>query len=236
MLVLRDVRKTRGEGRQRYRLVVPRFDLAPGQRLALVGPSGSGKSTLLDLLALVLSPDPGSRIELTANGRSHDIAALWRAGRQSELADLRSQLVGYVLQTGGLLGFLARNIGLSRALLGLPTEPAVQRLAERLDIAEQLGKKPSALSVGQRQRVGIARALAHDPPIVLADEPTASLDPLNAERVMRLLVAQAEERGVCIVVATHDASLARRAGLQPWALQVRPGDDGGVTATLEPVP
>jgi putative ABC transport system ATP-binding protein len=238
MLVLRDVRKTRGEGRQRYRLVVPRFDLAPGQRLALVGPSGSGKSTLLDLLALVLSPDPGSRIELTANGRSHDIAALWRAGRQSELADLRSQLVGYVLQTGGLLGFLdvARNIGLSRALLGLPTEPAVQRLAERLDIAEQLGKKPSALSVGQRQRVGIARALAHDPPIVLADEPTASLDPLNAERVMRLLVAQAEERGVCIVVATHDASLARRAGLQPWALQVRPGDDGGVTATLEPAP
>ncbi|PAU59142.1 ABC transporter ATP-binding protein [Pseudomonas indica] len=238
MLTLRDVRKTRGEGRQRYSLVVPRFDLEPGQRIALVGPSGSGKSTLLDLLALVLSPDPGSRIELTANGRNHDIAALWRSGRQNVLADLRSHLVGYVLQTGGLLGFLnvERNIGLSRALLGLPTDPAVQRLADRLEIADQLSKKPSALSVGQRQRVGIARALAHDPPIVLADEPTASLDPLNAERVMRLLVAQAEERGVCIVVATHDASLARRAGLQPWELQVRPGDDGGVTATLGAAP
>ncbi|MGH8355765.1 MAG: ATP-binding cassette domain-containing protein, partial [Pseudomonas sp.] len=143
-------------------------------------------------------------------------------------------VMGYVLQTGGLLGFLdvQRNIGLSRALLGLPVDAAVRRLAEQLEIADQLHKLPAALSVGQRQRVSIARALAHGPSIVLADEPTASLDPLNAERVMQLLVAQAEERGVCIVVATHDETLARRAGLQLQPLQVQRGEDGGVTATL----
>ncbi|NQD94773.1 ATP-binding cassette domain-containing protein, partial [Pseudomonas sp. CrR25] len=91
---------------------------------------------------------------------------------------------------------------------------------------------PAALSVGQRQRVSIARALAHSPAIVLADEPTASLDPLNAERVMQLLVAQAEEQGACIVVATHDEALAQRVGLQLQRLQVQRNSDGGVVATL----
>ncbi|MBP5077272.1 ABC transporter ATP-binding protein [Pseudomonas chlororaphis] len=234
MLKLRDIRKTRGEGPQRYSLVVPQLDLRPGQRLALVGPSGSGKSTLLDLLALVLSPDPGGVFECSADGPTLDVAGLWRSGRQDVLAGLRSRVMGYVLQTGGLLGFLdvQRNIGLSRSLLGLPADATVRRLAEQLEIADQLHKLPAALSVGQRQRVSIARALAHGPSIVLADEPTASLDPLNAERVMQLLVAQAEERGVCILVATHDEALARRTGLQLHPLQVQRGADGGVTATL----
>lgn len=234
MLRLRDIRKSRGAGRNGYRLLVPRLDLQPGQRLALVGASGSGKSTLLDLLALVLSPDPGGTLELTRDGRISDIAGLWRHGRQDLLAELRSQVMGYVLQTGGLLGFLdvRRNIGLSRALLGMPEDATVQRLAERLEIADQLHKLPAALSVGQRQRVSIARALAHSPAIVLADEPTASLDPLNAERVMQLLVAQAEEQGACIVVATHDETLAQRVGLQLQRLQVQRDDAGGVSATL----
>ena len=230
MLRLRDI----GKSRNGYRLLVPRLDLRPGQRLALVGPSGSGKSTLLDLLALVLSPDPGGTLELTRDGRISDVAGLWRHGRQDLLAELRSRAMGYVLQTGGLLGFLdvRRNIGLSRALLGMAEDATVQRLAERLEIADQLHKLPAALSVGQRQRVSIARALAHAPAIVLADEPTASLDPLNAERVMQLLVAQAEEQGACIVVATHDEALAQRVGLQLQRLQVQRDRAGGVLATL----
>jgi putative ABC transport system ATP-binding protein len=234
MLRLRDIRKSRGAGGNGYSLLVPRLDLQPGQRLALVGASGSGKSTLLDLLALVLSPDPGGTLELTSDGRINDIAGLWRHGRQDLLAELRSRAMGYVLQTGGLLGFLdvRRNIGLSRALLGMAEDATVQRLAERLEIADQLDKLPTALSVGQRQRVSIARALAHAPAIVLADEPTASLDPLNAERVMQLLVAQAEEQGACIVVATHDEALAQRVGLQLRRLQVQRNSAGGVTATL----
>ncbi len=235
MLRLRDIRKSRGSGSQRFSLHVPRLDLQPGQRLAVVGASGSGKSTLLDLLALVLSPDPGGELSLRGEAGDSDIAALWRAGRHDRLAQLRSRLLGYVLQTGGLLGFLdvRGNIGLSRALLGLGDDGSVRRLAEQLEIADQLDKRPAALSVGQRQRVGIARALAHAPRLVLADEPTASLDPLNAARVMQLLVQQSQARGAALLLTTHDLQLAHSAGLTLLGLQVRRDADGGVTATLE---
>ncbi|KIV69530.1 ABC transporter, ATP-binding protein [Pseudomonas sp. FeS53a] len=234
MLRIRDLRKTRGQGSQRYSLEIPRLDLRGGQRLALVGPSGSGKSTVLDLLALVLSPEPGALMEFDDAGSQHDLAALWRDGRQDALAALRGRAIGYVLQTGGLLGYLdvAGNIGLPRRLLGLPENGSVERLAKQLEIADQLHKRPAALSVGQRQRVGIARALAHQPRLLLADEPTASLDPLNAERVMHLLVEQAEYRELCLVVATHDHALAERAGLVPLPIGLQRGADGGVTATL----
>ncbi|BCG24827.1 ABC transporter ATP-binding protein [Pseudomonas tohonis] len=234
MLRLRDLRKTRGQGAQRYSLEIPRLDLRAGQRLALVGPSGSGKSTVLDLLALILSPDAGGVMECELDGRVRDVAALWKQGRNDELAALRGRGIGYVLQTGGLLGYLdvAGNIGLSRALLGMPDDDTVRHLASHLEIADQLGKRPSALSVGQRQRVGIARALAHRPRLLLADEPTASLDPINAERVMQLLVEQARLHDLCLVVATHDQALAARAGLAPLPLALQRGVDGGVTATL----
>ncbi|MNP31089.1 Lipoprotein-releasing system ATP-binding protein LolD [compost metagenome] len=150
------------------------------------------------------------------------------------MAELRSRYLGYVLQTGGLLGFLdvRGNIALSRKLLGLKDDASVTRLAGQLDIADQLDKKPADLSVGQRQRVSCARALAHGPRLLLADEPTAALDPLNAERVMQLLVAQAREHGVCCVVATHDEALARASGLQVRRISCRRDVDGGVTATL----
>src|SRR5690606_23384060 len=167
----------------------------------LVGPSGSGKSTLLDLLALVLAPDPGGEMLLRVGEREIDLLRLWRDGRQERLAQLRSRELGYVLQTGGLLGFLdvRRNIGLSRALLGMLDDGSVLRLAQQLEIAEQLDKYPAALSVGQRQRVGIARALAHGPRLLLADEPTASLDPLNAARVQQLLLEQSQAGNACLL-------------------------------------
>ncbi|MCT0976303.1 type IV secretion associated ABC transporter ATP-binding protein TagT, partial [Pseudomonas aeruginosa] len=166
-----------------------------------------------------------------------DIAALWRDGRQDRLAALRRQHCGYVLQSGGLLEFLdvRRNIGLPCALLGTPSAERVQALAERLEIGDQLDKKPAALSVGQRQRVAIARALVHAPRLLLADEPTAALDPLNAERVMRLLVEQARERGACTVVATHDERLARAAGLEVLAIRWQREADDSVGACLEDV-
>ncbi len=211
MLTLNAVHKSRGAGSQRYSLVIPRLHLRGGEQLAVVGPSGCGKSTLLDLLALVLAPDQAGQFDFTPADKPLDIAKLWRASQQGTLAELRSRYLGYVLQTGGLLGFLdvRGNIALSRKLLGLKDDASVTRLAGQLDIADQLDKKPADLSVGQRQRVSCARALAHGPRLLLADEPTAALDPLNAERVMQLLVAQAREHGVCCVVATHDEALAR---------------------------
>jgi putative ABC transport system ATP-binding protein len=230
MLNLSAVHKSRGVGSQRYSLVIPALALRAGEQLAIVGPSGCGKSTLLDLLALVLAPDQVGRFEFD----QVDVGALWRADQQSTLAALRSTHLGYVLQTGGLLGFLdvRSNIALSRQLLGLKDDGSVARLAEQLEISDQLGKKPTALSVGQRQRVSCARALAHAPQLVLADEPTASLDPLNAERVMQALLAQAREHRAACVIATHDEPLARASGLQVRRISCRRGTDGGVTATL----
>lgn len=235
MISLRDVRKTRGSGSQRYSLVIPRLELAAGQQWALLGPSGSGKSTVLDLLALVLSPDHAQRFDFsTANGE-FDIGGLWRDAQQNQLAALRSRHLGYVLQTGGLLGYLdvRGNIALSRQLLNLKDDGSVQRLAEQLEIADQLHKKPSMLSVGQRQRVSCARALAHSPQLLLADEPTAALDPLNASRVMQLLLKRAAGQGTCCVIASHDESLARNSGLRSLRISCRRDPDGGVTATLE---
>jgi len=230
MLNLSAVHKSRGVGSQRYSLVIPALHLRAGEQLAIVGPSGCGKSTLLDLLALVLAPDQVGRFEFNRQ----DIGGLWRADQQSTLAALRSQHLGYVLQTGGLLGFLdvRSNIALSRQLLGLKDDGSVTRLAEQLEISDQLAKKPAALSVGQRQRVSCARALAHAPQLVLADEPTASLDPLNAERVMQALLAQAREHRTACVIATHDEPLARTSGLQVRRISCRRDTDGGVTATL----
>jgi putative ABC transport system ATP-binding protein len=230
MLNLNAVHKSRGLGSQRYSLVIPALQLRAGEQLAIVGPSGCGKSTLLDLLALVLAPDQVGQFEFN----QQDIGGLWRADKQTALAELRSRHLGYVLQTGGLLGFLdvRGNIALSRQLLGLKDDGSVARLAEQLEISDQLAKKPAALSVGQRQRVSCARALAHAPQLVLADEPTASLDPLNAERVMHALLAQAREHRAACVVATHDEPLARASGLQVRRISCRRDSDGGVTATL----
>ncbi|MCM2360996.1 ABC transporter ATP-binding protein [Pseudomonas sp. SR18] len=230
MLNLSAVHKSRGVGSQRYSLVIPALHLRAGEQLAIVGPSGCGKSTLLDLLALVLAPDQVGQFDFNAV----DIGGLWRADQQSRLAQLRSQHLGYVLQTGGLLGFLdvRGNIALSRQLLGLEDDGSVARLAQQLEISDQLAKKPSALSVGQRQRVSCARALAHAPQLVLADEPTASLDPLNAERVMHALLTQAREHRAACVIATHDEPLARASGLLIRRISCRRDADGGVTATL----
>lgn len=144
MIRLDGVRKTRGQGAQRYSLQIDRLHLAAGERVALVGPSGCGKSTLLDLLALVLAPDAAQGFALGGE----DVAGLWRTRQLDRLASWRSRHLGYVLQAGGLLGFLdvRGNIRLPRQLLGLGDDGSVERLAEALDVHDQLGKKPATLS------------------------------------------------------------------------------------------
>ncbi|UFH49079.1 ABC transporter ATP-binding protein [Pseudomonas sp. KNUC1026] len=235
MIHLLNVRKQRGQGAQRYTLEVPAWHIAPGERWALVGPSGSGKSSVLDLLALVAAPSEAERFSWRMAGVEHDVARLWQQGRQERLAGLRGEHLGYVLQTGGLLGYLSvrGNIALSRELLGLADGGEVERLAERLDITGLLRQRPSQLSVGQRQRVSCARALAHGPALVLADEPTAALDPLNAERVMSLLLEQVREQQAGLVIASHDEPAMRAAGLRIARLNLQRDTDGGVTARLE---
>ena len=210
-----------------------------GAKLALIGESGSGKSTLLELLAMILEPTNGADFTFEpAPGDLYDVRELWHRRDADRLGALRSRHVGYVLQHGGLLPYLTvrENVALSRRVLGLPADDAAGRLAARLGIEAQLDKLPAALSVGQRQRAAIARALAHDPPIVLADEPTAALDPANAERIFALLVELTEALGVTLIVATHAQELARHAGLTLVPHRSAGGGERTATVTVSYVP
>lgn len=206
-----------------FRLIVPSLTITPGEQVALVGQSGSGKSTLLDILAMVLEPDSADRFDIDFNGEHRDIKQDWANHDQDALGELRKQHVGYVLQTGGLLPFLSvrDNISLSRRVLDLPDDDTVENLAGELDIRDQLNKSPGALSAGQRQRVAIARALAHRPDVVIADEPTASLDPITARKVMSLFVGLVEELGMTLIIASHDWAHVDKLGLRKLTHRTR---------------
>ncbi len=212
LLHLHGVERARGDG---FVLRIEDFTVGDGDNLALVGPSGSGKSTCLDLMALTLRPDAADvmRVDVV---NSVDAAALWRNDNRAGLAELRARHFGYVLQTGGLAPFLSLldNALLSRRLLGLPGAGPIPDLAAQLGISHLMRRKPRQVSIGERQRAAVVRALAHEPAIVLADEPTASLDQSSAETVMRLLTAATEDIGAALVVVTHDPALAQAFGLE----------------------
>jgi len=232
LLSVREMSRTLGTGG--FRLDVPAIDLVPGACLAVVGPSGSGKSTLLGLLALALAPDRAARFVLCPpdvhgpaaepGAAPIDLAALWRNGRREALAALRARLIGFVPQTGGLLPFLSigANIALPLAILGRDRDDRTGRsagartaaLATALGIGHLLNRRPDQVSVGERQRASLARALIGAPALLLADEPTAALHPGQAVSAMALLVATATETRAALIVATHDEPLARATGLE----------------------
>jgi len=215
---------------------VPRLDVTRGTRLALIGESGSGKSTLLELLAMILMPTAAREFSFSParDGPVSDLDAIWRARGSDALSELRSRHIGYVLQHGGLLPYLTvrRNIELPRLLLGLTVGNMADDLAAKLGIAAQLDKLPSALSVGQRQRAAIGRALAHEPPIVIADEPTAAIDPLNAQRIVALLVDLVDALGVTLILATHAHELVRERGFTMLPLEVEASDGHSMIVTV----
>lgn len=237
---LQQLRKCRTSGSSAFCLEVADLTIERGERLVLTGASGCGKSTLLDILAMVLRVDSAAACTFhpPAQG-SYDLMQLWQQGALDVFTTLRRRYFGYVLQSGGLLGFLSvrDNIGLLRRWRQLPANVGVvEQLAERLNIAHLLNRYPSALSMGERQRVAIARALAHAPPIVLADEPTASLDPLNADAVMELFLTLASEQGVTLIMASHDWPRMERYGLSRLAPELTQRQGNQVTVRFGRVP
>ena len=161
-----------------------------------------------------------------------NVAAAWRRGDKDKLAELRMRYIGYVLQTGGLLPFLSvfDNIGLNLRALGRSPQEAVNKLAAQLGIEGQLRKHPMQLSVGERQRAAIARAMAHDPAVVIADEPTASLDPINAKEVMRTFARIADEKNVTFIIATHEWKLVEKIGFRKVKFDLDKDPSGGAVS------
>jgi putative ABC transport system ATP-binding protein len=180
------------------------LELEPGTRLAFTGPSGCGKSTLLGLIGGLERPTRG---RVFFGGR--EISSMPDGDR----ARLRRSELGLVFQADNLLPFLTavENVGLQLALHG--TSDGYGRCMDalaKLGLERQAARLPDQLSGGQRQRVAVARALVHRPGVILADEPTGSLDADNSSAVMDLLLAAQEEVGATLVVVTHDPAVARR--------------------------
>ncbi|MEE2950487.1 MAG: ATP-binding cassette domain-containing protein [Pseudomonadota bacterium] len=211
LLVLRDIEKTRRDSERVFTLKVSRLNLYAGDRIGLVGANGSGKSTLIGLLALAGPPDHAKIFQLNEGGRAIDVAAAWEKQRETALTSARARLVAYVAQRDGLLDFLTigENIRLGARLAG-ERRDAVRDVVEALDLSALVKAYPSSLSGGQRQRAAVACALARRPKLILADEPTASLDEANTRQVMDSLCQLASEQGAALIVATHQLSLLDR--------------------------
>ena len=179
---------------------IGQFELVAGQQVAMVGASGSGKSTLLNLIAGILLPDAG---EVKVNGT--DITKLPEAQRDR----FRAGNIGYVFQSFNLLqGFTALENVLLGQMFGNGHGDAVQ-LLKKVGLEHRLHHKPRALSVGEQQRVAIARALVNAPPLVLADEPTGSLDEKNGASVLDLLRQVCADGKHTLLLVTHDPQVMK---------------------------
>jgi putative ABC transport system ATP-binding protein len=221
-----------------FRLRIPHLTLKSGETLVIMGESGSGKSTLLDMLALLAPPTVCDRFVLHADGVKIDVGEAWRQGQRGQLAGWRARYMGYVLQTGGLLPYLTvrDNIALSRRLLGLTGNGPVPALAAASGITEIMDRLPEQLSIGQRQRVAVVRALAHQPRLVLADEPTAALDPARALALAKLLATVVAETGTALILVCHDLAVADQiGGRRLWCQSLtESGQPGSVVTSGHP--
>lgn len=189
---------------QTAELSFPDWSLPQGEQAVLRGPSGSGKSTLLSLLAGLLQPQQGE-IWLAEQA----LAALPPAQRDA----WRGRHIGFIPQRAHLLASLnvLENLQLAQYLARLPQDAAqCQRVLASLGLSELAGRRPQQLSQGQAQRVAIARALLNQPKLLLADEPSASLDDANTAAVLDLLQGAAQQAGATLLVASHDARVHAR--------------------------
>jgi putative ABC transport system ATP-binding protein len=208
LLSITNLVKRLGRGGETFTLRVPDFAMEHGAELALTGESGSGKTTLLHLIAGIIAADEGS---IVIDGT--DITARSEAERDR----FRADTVGVVYQTFNLLqGFSAKeNVMLGAAFArhhtrtsgGSSVERRAEELLTRLGLQSAMNRKPRELSVGQQQRVAVARALIGKPKLLLADEPTANVDAANVARVMEELRSLAQADGTALLVITHDKAV-----------------------------
>ncbi len=199
MLLLKDVRKTYREpdGTPLPILNIREFQVAAGEQVVLMGRSGCGKTTLLHVIAGISRPDSGI-VQIDGT----DITRLSEAGRDR----FRADKLGYVFQTFNLLsGFSAlENVLLGMSFAGGRSDAGrARQLLDRVGLSQRMYHRPSALSVGEQQRVAVARALANRPKLLLADEPTANVDSGHQQQIIDLVRRTCEEENVALLIVTH---------------------------------
>jgi putative ABC transport system ATP-binding protein len=202
------------------------FQIKPGEFVALVGPSGSGKTTMLSILAALLSPTSG---QVLIDG--HDLARM----NDKQRVQLRRERIGFTFQANNLIPYLTarENVEFMLRLNGKADKTGRARSEEilaRLGLSDRLHNLPAQLSGGQQQRVAIARALIHNPTVVLADEPTASLDTERAFQVVETLAHLVHENDRAGIIVTHDLRLCQYVDR---ALQMQDGKLVGIYETKE---
>ncbi len=206
MLTITDLKKSfrLPDGGQLPVLEVPSFKIAQGEQTVLVGDSGGGKTTLLHCIAGIMAPDSGS---ITIDGI--ELTRLSEAGRDR----VRAAKLGYVFQTFNLLaGFTAlENVRLGMTFSsGRHNLPRAIDLLRKVGLGQRLHHKPSALSVGQQQRVAVARALANRPRLLLADEPTANIDPSNQQKIIDLIRQCCDDEDIALLMVTHSTAVSEQ--------------------------
>ena len=207
MIAACELTKTYGSGPTMVTaLAAATFSIPAGQRLAILGKSGSGKSTVLNLLGGLDRPTSGS-----LNVADVDLATMTR----TQLADYRLAKIGFIFQSFHLLPSrnVIQNVELPLMLAGVSPSERKKRARDALEavgMGHRLTHRPSELSGGERQRTAIARALVNRPSILLADEPTGNLDTATAKTVIDLVLNQVRDRGMTLILVTHDEELAKR--------------------------
>ena len=193
---------------------IPELFIADAEQVALIGTSGSGKTTLLHMIAGILAPDSGNVVfgydpKTPDSPNVSDLTHLSEAERDV----FRGRNIGYIFQTHHLLpGFTAlENVLLGMSFTGRAHDRGwAQDLLNKVGLSDRLNFKPQKLSVGQQQRVAVARALANRPKLVLADEPTGALDATNAQQVLDLIRQLCTEVGSSLLLVSHDLDIARQ--------------------------
>ncbi len=204
MLLLENIKKaySQGDGQSVAVLDLPYYHVAPGEQVVLLGPSGCGKTTTLHIIAGIIRPDQG-RVALD----DVDLTHYSQSGRDR----IRADKIGYVFQTFNLLkGFTALEnvmLGMSFARGKFDRQRAID-LLEQVGLAHRMHHKPAKMSVGEQQRTAVARALANRPKLILADEPTANVDPKNQQMIVDLIRKSCQAENVSLLMVTHNMDVA----------------------------
>lgn len=223
LLQIRDLSKSfrDPEGKSLRVVEVPVFDMQAGQQLAMYGESGSGKTTFLNLIAGILKADSGS-IRIA----DREVTQLSESNRDQ----LRAGSIGYIFQTFNLLqGYSAlENVLLAMQFHGVVDHEHAEDLLKRVDLTARMGYRPKQLSVGQQQRVAVARALANKPALVLADEPTGNLDPRHAQGTLELIRELCREFNASLLLVSHDKAILQQFDQVVDLAQINQAEDSHV--------